>query len=107
MITNLGQVPLCLFSNLITIPVQWCWFWVSVVGTALFYWFQGRNLLWDDQNFKRGGDDKKEENQISREGVLFLLIKNYVTFCCCCSCFSRYYTQSEVPRIKLMTALLF
>ena len=32
--TNLGQI--CLFSNLITVPVQWCGFWVGVVGTELF-----------------------------------------------------------------------
>ena len=70
---NLGQV--CLFSNLITIPVQWCGFWVGVMRTQLFfYWFRGRNLLEDDQNCKMGGDVKKGENQISMgegEGVLF------------------------------------
>ena len=62
--TNLGQVRI--FSNLINIPVQWCEFWVAVVGTALFYWFQGRNLLRDDQNFKRGGDFKTGEDQKSK-----------------------------------------
>ena len=39
--------------------------------TSLFYWFQGRNLLVDDQNAKRGGDVKKSENQISRGILLF------------------------------------
>ena len=33
---------------------------------GLFYWFQGRNLLGDNQNFKIGGDVKNGENQISR-----------------------------------------
>ena len=40
-----------------------------------FYWFQGRNLLVDDQNFKRGGDIKKREDQISisrRESPCFI-----------------------------------
>ena len=36
-----------------------------------FYWFQGRNILWDDQNFKRGGDVKKGENQISKGESFF------------------------------------
>ena len=40
-----------------------------------FYWFQGRNLLVDDQNFKRGEDIKKREDQISisrRESTCFI-----------------------------------
>ena len=41
------------------------------MGTYRFYWFQGRNLLVDDQIFKRGGDFKKRENQISRRLSLF------------------------------------
>ena len=49
---NLGQVYL--FSNLITMPVQWCGFWVGALGKQLsFYWIQGRNLQGDNQNFKR------------------------------------------------------
>ena len=39
--------------------------------TSLFYWFQGRNLLVDDQNAKRGGDVKNSEDQISRGSLLF------------------------------------
>ena len=65
MMMNFGQA--CLFSNLIAISVQCCGFWVSVVETVHFYWFQGRNLLGDDQNFKKGQD------QISR-GEPFLFI---------------------------------
>ena len=62
----------------------------------------------DDQNFEKGGDVKKGENQISRGSIfLFLSIKTYVTFCCCYSCFSRCYTKGKMPRIKLVTALLF
>ena len=34
LMTNLDY--LCFSSNLITIPVQWCGFWVNVMGTALF-----------------------------------------------------------------------
>ena len=39
------------------------------------YWFQGPNLLADDQNFKMGGDIKNREDQILRWGVwgLFFL----------------------------------
>ena len=76
LITNLGQV--CLFSNLITIPVQCCEFWVG--NTALFCWVQGRNLLGDDQNFKRGREAKKWENQISRGRSLFFFFINQ-NFC--------------------------
>ena len=106
LMANLGH--LCLFSNLITIHIQWCDSWVSVVGTAFFYWFQGHNLLGNDQNFKMGGSFKKVENQISSgESFSFLSIKTYITFCSCYSCFSRYYTKKEMPGIKLKTALLF
>ena len=35
------------------------------MGASFFYWFQGVNLLLDDQNFKRGGDIKMREDQIS------------------------------------------
>ena len=67
--TNLDRV--CLFSNLIIIPVQWCGFSVSVVGTQLFfYWFGVQNLLEDDQIFKMG------ENQISRREWLFLFYQS-------------------------------
>ena len=37
------------------------------------YRLQGRNLLVDNQNFKRGEDIKKREDQISRGGGLFFL----------------------------------
>ena len=40
-----------------------------------FYWFQGRNLKGDEQNFKRdvgGGDVKNGYNQISRGKSFFL-----------------------------------
>ena len=68
--TNLGQVYL--FSNLITIAIcSMVWVLVGVVRTQLFFeWFQGWNLLGDDQNFKRCGDVKNGENQISK-GMVF------------------------------------
>ena len=37
-----------------------------------FYWFEGRNLLGDDQNSKRGGDVKKGKDRISRWEPFFL-----------------------------------
>ena len=40
-----------------------------------FYWLQRRNLLRDDQNFKRGGNVKKGENQIPK-GVFFFFFLN-------------------------------
>ena len=35
LMTNLGQV--CLLSNLITAPIQWCGCCVGVVETSLFF----------------------------------------------------------------------
>ena len=49
---NLGQVSL--ISDLIAITVLCCEFCVGVVGTPLFYKFQGQNLLGGDQNLKIG-----------------------------------------------------
>ena len=71
MMTKLGQA--CLFSNLITILVQWCRFSVGIVGTTelFFYYFQGRNLLRDDRNFKRGREVKKGENQTSMKSLSY------------------------------------
>ena len=67
------------FSNLITITVTL----VLDLGrcrwnAALFYWFQGRNLLGDYQNFKRGGDFKKGENQISNGKCFFLFYQSKI-----------------------------
>ena len=75
---NLGQV--CLFSNLIPIPVYWCGFWVSAVGAALFIPIQLRNLLEDDQNFKMVRGCKKEEDQISMREVFFSLASIKLSF---------------------------
>ena len=58
------------FPNLIT-HVQMMGFESVTWKHIFFYWFQGRNLLVDDQNAKRGGDVKKSENQISRGILLF------------------------------------
>ena len=84
---------------------------VSVLGWCretklFFYWFQDRNLLGDDENFKRGGEVKKWANQISRGCLFFFFIDQkfshilflflQVPLC-----------NREIPRIKLMTALLF
>ena len=52
----------------------WC------LGTQLlFNWFEGWNLLGDDQNFKKGLGIQKEENQISRGEFFFLSINQ--NFC--------------------------
>ena len=71
----------------------WC------LGTQLlFNWFEGWNLLGDDQNFKKGLGIQKEENQISRGEFFFCQsIKTFVTFF---SRFSRYYTKREISRVK-------
>ena len=71
---NLGQV--CFFSNLITTPpVQWCGIWVGVVKTSLFFcWFQGPNLLVDNQNFKRSGGIKEGGPNVKWESIFFFFI---------------------------------
>ena len=49
----------------------------SVSWKHLFlYWFQGRNLLVGDQNFKWGGNIKKREDQISRAESFFKFFIN-------------------------------
>ena len=50
--TDLGQV--CLFSNLITIPVQWCELWVGVAGTQLFFTGFKVGIYWDMIKISRG-----------------------------------------------------
>ena len=69
----------------------------------VIYWFQGRDLLVDDQNLKTGEDVKNQGGFF----FPFLSIKMYITFSSCYSCFSGYCTKREMPRIKLMTALSF
>ena len=96
--TNLGQT--CLFPNLILLYLNGVCFGLVPWEQSFFNRFQGRNLLGDDQNFKRGGKVKKEENQISKwEGGagFFLSIKTFVSFC---SCFSRYFTKQEIPKVN-------
>ena len=77
--TNLGQG--CLFSNLITIPVPGLGFGgVGLVRRQLFYyWFKCRNLLGDDQNFKRGEDVKKGENQNIKGECFFLYQSKFLS----------------------------
>ena len=75
-----------------------------------FYWFEGNKLVVDDQNFKRRGDARKREYQISRGRLVFLFnqskLMSHFGFCYCYSCFARYCAKKEMPRIQLMTALL-
>ena len=101
--------PICFFSSLITHLFSDVGFGSVSWEHLFFYWFQGRNLLVHDQNFKRGWDIKKKEDQISRGKSFFpyLSIKTCVTFSSCYSCFSRYYLKMEMPRLKLMAALFF
>ena len=47
---------------------------------SFFYQFQGRNLLVDDQDFKKGGDIKKRENQISSEAHSKCILNHYSVF---------------------------
>ena len=61
-----------------------CFGLVSWEHNSFFYWFQGRNLLGNDQNFKRGREVKKVEKKISREESSFLfhqskLLSNFAT----------------------------
>ena len=50
---NLNQV--CLFFNLITAPIQWCEFWVSVVGIPFFTNFKVVIYWWMITNSKGVG----------------------------------------------------
>ena len=75
LMTNSGQVYL--FSNLITL-VQW-WVLSRCRGNiSSFYFFQGPNLLVDDQNFKRGGDVKKTEDYILKRESFLLFYQPHV-----------------------------
>ena len=51
----------------------------SVLCNFFFYSFQGHNLLIVDQNFKRGGNVKNREDQISM-GQSFCINKNVCRF---------------------------
>ena len=70
-------------------------------GNIFFSWFAGRNLLVTDQNFKRGGDIKKREAQISREKCLFLFYQSKLMsyFVPVIPLFQNT-TLKEMPRIK-------
>ena len=61
-----------------------------------------------DQHFKRGGDVKKRKDQISRRIILFLCYQSIpiLRFVAVIPV-SPHTTLNEMPRIKLMTALLF
>ena len=59
-------------------------------NTTLFNWLEGWNLLGDDQNFKKGWESEKEQNQISRGKYFLLFYQSMKTFVTLCSCFSRY-----------------
>ena len=94
--TNLGHA--CLFCNLVTTPVQWCGFWISVLKTnLLFYWFLGRNWLVYDQNFKRKGYQRY--GQIPRKEKYSFCY--FFFFLSCYSCFSRYCANSEMSKVNL------
>ena len=63
----------CLFSNLITIPVQWCEFWVSVVGTELLLTgFKVGIFIRRWTKFqKRWGSQKGVKSNINRRAFFF------------------------------------
>ena len=67
--------------------------------------FQGGSLLGDDQNFKRGGDVKKGENQISRGEHFFFLFYQSKLLSHFVSVFPE--TTLNEGSLKLMTVLLF
>ena len=72
--TNLDQV--CLFSNLITAPVQWCGFWVGVLSWEhLFYLQVSIAIYWLMIKISKGVAISKE-GRIKYQGgggVFFLL----------------------------------
>ena len=72
--TNLGQIRL--FSNLTTIFFNGVGFglmtWVLGWNIAFFNWFQGPNLLGDNQNFKNGLVSQKGRESSIKEEPCFL-----------------------------------
>ena len=72
-------------------------------GNRAFFRFQGGNLLGDDQNFKRGEEVKKGENQISRREPFFLLYQSKLL-----SHFIPVFPDTTLNErsLKLMTVLL-
>ena len=76
----------------------WC------CGNSFFNRFQGGNLLKDNQNSKRGGEVKKEENQISRGKSCFLFYQSKLL-----SHFVPVFPDTTLNErsLKLMIVLLF
>ena len=69
--TNLDQV--CLLSNLITIPVQWCEFWVGVAGTQLFFTGFKVGIYWEMIKISKGVGQSKRGRIKYQGGSLFFL----------------------------------
>ena len=68
--TNLSQV--CLFSNLITIPVQWCGFWVSFMRTQLFFTGFKVKIYWEMIKIpKRVGKSKRGRIKYQGGSIFF------------------------------------
>ena len=107
--TNLGQVCMSLFlfdyynCSMVWVVSRWSRN-SSLILLVLRPQFTGG---WS--KFQKWWNCHKEEGSNIKGGVFFsfLSIKTYVTSCSCYSCFSRYYTKREMPRIKLMTTLMF
>ena len=59
-----------LFFNLLTTPVQWCGFWVDVVGTSLFFTCFKVVIYWCIK-FKKGWGYQEEEGSNNVGGVFF------------------------------------
>ena len=69
---------MCLFTTLTTFVQCWILSRCCVIF-FFFYSFQGHNLLIVDQNFKRGGNVKNREDQISM-GQSLCINKNVCRF---------------------------
>ena len=74
--TNLDQV--CLFSNLIAIPVQWFVFWVGVVGTQLFFAGFKVGIYWEMIEIsKEIGKSKRGRIKYQGGAFFFFFINQY------------------------------
>ena len=76
--TNLDQV--CLFSNLTAIPVQWCVFWVGVVGPQLFFAGFKVGIYWEMIEISKE-IGKSKRGRIKYQGGAFFSFLSINTFC--------------------------
>ena len=76
------------------------------LGTQLFFAGFKVGIYWEMIKISKGvGKPKSGRIKYQEGGVFssFLLIKTFAIFC---SCFSRYYSKREIPRIKFSDCLV-